>query len=206
MVVAGERHGNHENQRKHSEHCDAQRRQEHQQDMSLGVEQFVHIIHEARSLAVLFKQHLGLVCGTHRHDPQADEGHADHERRHAVEQDDHGTIRLDILPEAVNQFLAALVFAQAWQLGQITNAIGSHKYEERDFKGQHGNALDVLLAHDVSKTEYDRGKLGEHITVGQRSLGRVRRRGNIVSALLPAALHFPRGKSRCCHFDRLSRF
>ena len=201
MVIAGECHGNHEDQRKHSEHGNAQRGQEHQQDVSLGIEQLADIVHEARSLAVLLEQHLGLVCRAHGHDPQADEGSGDNQSGDTVQQDDHGTVRFGVDPEAVDQLLAACIGAQGRQLGKIVHAIDCHEHEVCDFQRQHGNALDILLAHDIAKTKHHCGKLSEQVTTPERRPYRVRRRRNIISTLLPKALHLPRGKSCCCHFD-----
>ena len=65
MVIAGECHGDHEDQRQHGEDRNTQRRQEHQQQVRLGVEQFMHIVHEARGLAVLLHLDLGLVGSAH---------------------------------------------------------------------------------------------------------------------------------------------
>ena len=169
--------------------------------MSLGVEQLTDIVHEARSLAVLFEQHLGLVRGAHGYDPQADEGGGDDQGSDAVQQDDHGAVRLGVDPEAVDQLLAARIGTQGQQLGKIVHAVGGHEHEVRDFQHQHGNALDILLAHDIAKAKHHCGKLGEQVTPLERRLYRVRRRGNIVGALLPEALHLPWGKSCCCHFD-----
>lgn len=51
------------------------------------------------------------------------------------------------------------------------------------------------------KTKHHCGKLSEQVTTPERRPYRVRRRRNIISTLLPKALHLPWGKSCCCHFD-----
>ena len=125
--------------------------------MHLGIGQLTQIVAQARGLALLASQALGLVCGLERDRPQIDEEQAEHHGADAVQQNDHGIVALGVLPEAVDEYLALLLVAQAGELGQARDAVGEQKYEECDFKDQQCHALDVLLANDVAQSEYDCG-------------------------------------------------
>ena len=136
-IVAGECHGDHEDQRQNGEQQNSQGGQRHKGDVRIIVGQLPYILLEVPNSAGAHLRFLGLVGAAAGDGGKPNQGDKAANSHHAIEQYHHRGRGLVVMPVSVDFFFRLrTIAAESWQFQDFLQANGEEPDQGGNFDGE----------------------------------------------------------------------